>query len=189
MTIDILAALRAAAAAPASAARAGTDILADLAALDGPRGRSAPANPAQAPLSARPGGQGVRPSLRDAIEAQVAAANREARTNAERREPWPEHWWAGTDSADVSRCQMLWQEVLRHCLMSVTDDVLEAQRRGRPARPTWIGTPDFALVCDLAGFDSSAVAERVVARLRDPNGALTLRRHLAIAPRASEEQE
>ena len=36
---------------------------------------------------------------------------------------------------------------------------------------------------------ASAVAERLLARLREPNGAVALRRELVIAPRSSGEQE
>lgn len=189
MTIDILAALRAAAAAPAPVSQAGADILADLAALDAPRTRPARPRPHRAPHPTEPGGQGVRPSLRDMIEAQVAVANREATCEAERREPWPEHWWSGTDSADVVRCRTLWQEVLRQCLLSAIDVHLGAPISASGATPAWIGSPDFAMVCDLAGFEPSAVAERLLARLREPNGAVALRRELVVSPRRSGDQE
>ncbi|MGR3464267.1 hypothetical protein [Limimaricola sp.] len=189
MTIDILAALRAAADAPAPVSRAGTDILADLAALDTPRERPARPRLDRAPQPAEPGAQRVRPSLRDMIEAQVAVANREATCEAARREPWPEHWWTGTDSADVVRCRTLWQEVLRQCLLSAIDVHLGAPISASGATPTWIGSPDFAMVCDLAGFEPSAVAERLLARLREPNGAIALRRELVVAPRRSGDQE
>lgn len=189
MTIDILAALRAAAAAPAPVSRAGADILADLAAMDTPRKHPARPRPDKAPHPAEPGAQGIRPSLRDMIEEQVAVANREATCEAERREPWPEHWWAETDSADVARCRTLWQEVLRQCLMSAIDVQLGARISASRATPSWIGSPDFAIVCDLAGFEPSAVAERLLARLREPNGAVALRRELVVAPRSSGDQE
>ena len=182
MTIDILAALRAAAAAPVPTLTGAPDILADLAALDGSKARSG--------LQVAEDAKGnVRPSLRAQIEAGVEAANREATSEAERRMPWPEHWWAGTDSADVARCRTLWQEVLRQCLLSAIDVHLGAPISASGATPAWIGSPDFAMVCDLAGFEPSAVAERLLARLREPNGAVALRRELVVAPRRSGEQE
>ncbi len=182
MTIDILAALRAVAAAPVPASVGPSDILADLAALNDKRRQPGP----QAAPKAE---ESTRPSLQAQIEAQVKAANREATCEAERRMPWPEHWWVGTDSADVVRCRRLWQEVLRQCLMSAIDVQLGARISANGATPAWIGSPDFAIVCDLAGFEPSAVADRLLARLREPNGAVALRRELVIAPRSSGEQE
>lgn len=182
MTIDILAALRAAVAAPVPAPAGSSGILADLAALDGPKARSGQ-------QVAEETGGNVRSSLRAQLEAEVEAANREATSEAERRMPWPEHWWAGTDSADVVRCRTLWQEVLRQCLMSAIDVHLGAPISANGATPAWIGSTDFAMVCDLAGFEPSAVAERLRARLREPNGAVALRRELAVAPRSSGDQE
>lgn len=182
MTIDILAALRTAAAAPVPTPTGAPDILADLAALDGSKARSG--------LQVAEEAKGnVRPSLRAQIEAEVEAANREATSEAERRMPWPEHWWAGTDSADVVRCRTLWQEVLRQCLISAIDVHLGAPIRANDATPAWIGSRDFAFVCDLAGFEPSAVAERLLARLREPNGAIALRRELVVAPRSTGDQE
>ncbi|PHP28015.1 hypothetical protein [Limimaricola cinnabarinus] len=182
MTIDILAALRAAAAAPVSTPVGSSDILADLAALDGKRRQPSPQIASEA-------GDGPRRSLQLQIEARVEAANRKATCETERRMPWPEHWWAGTDSADVARCRTLWQEVLRQCLMSAIDVHLGAPIKANDATPAWIGSRDFAMVCDLAGFEPSAVAERLLARLREPNGAVALRRELVVAPRSSGDQE
>ncbi|WPY93177.1 hypothetical protein T8T21_08555 [Limimaricola variabilis] len=191
MTVDILAALRAVASRPVPASRPG-DLLSDLAKVAG-GGRLLPSPSAASPRLERTGpdempGRTAR-GLRQLIEAQVEADNRNATCEAERREPWPEHWWSGTDSADVVRCRTLWQEVLRQCLLSAIDVHLGAPISASGATPAWIGSPDFAMVCDFAGFEPSAVAERLLARLREPNGAFALRRELVVSPRRSGDQE
>ncbi|GAD55474.1 hypothetical protein [Limimaricola cinnabarinus] len=191
MTIDILAALRAVASRPVPAPRRG-DLLSDLAKVAGgdrllPSPPAAAADPERLGSAEKP--DRSRYGLRQMIEAQVAAANRDAACEAERRAPWAESWWSTTDSADVAHCQMLWQEVLRQCLMSAIDVHLGARISSSGATTAWIGSPDFAVVCDLAGFEPSAVAERLRARLREPNGAEALRQELAVAPRRSGDQE
>ena len=191
MTVDILAALRAVASRPVPAPRRG-GLLSDLAKVAG-RDRQLPPPSAASPGAERPGparkpDRTVR-GLRQLIEAQVEADTRNATCEAERRAPWPEQWWTHTDSADVARCRTLWQEVLRQCLLSAIDVHLGAPISASGATPAWIGSPDFAMVCDLAGFEPSAVAERLLARLREPNGAVALRRELVVAPRRSGDQE
>ncbi|WP_306131021.1 hypothetical protein [Roseovarius sp. MMSF_3350] len=71
-------------------------------------------------------------------------------------------------SADA--CRQLWCAVLQHGIATAlraiprTDRALVSSLEIQRAR-SWIGTPDFRLVCELAGIDPAYAAARVGLRL------------------------
>lgn len=133
--------------------------------------------------------------------AELRAAVAELGAAQPERAQWPERWWTDNDPDDGLRCRDMWAEALRICLIDICEQVCEdfaAQafwdgtpeplRHGRPrplVRMHWIGTPDFMMVCALAGLDGDAVAGRVKRQMQTAQGAADLGRALSSAVRSS----
>lgn len=88
---------------------------------------------------------------------------------------WPEEWFSsGADSQDVARCRALFQTRLALKLDDVVHVYLrrqgatdKAMHPNGPRSVDWVGSRDFHLDCEAAGFDGHAVADRMRVVLSD----------------------
>lgn len=94
------------------------------------------------------------------------------------RMPWPESWFSTNDPADGARCRHLWAAVLTSCLIGALTDRLDRKRRA-DVPESWIGSASFHMICEMAGFDSRAIEDRVRDKMATDEGAEYLRRDLS----------
>jgi hypothetical protein len=111
-----------------------------------------------------------RPDLR-AMCAEQCAADPD-------RLPWPDEWFAQTDSGQAQACRQLWGAVLLACVRDVLglDDKMARQIgyvRGSVS-DSFFHTRDFHTICACAGFDGVALAERLTDPARRPQIAEAL---------------
>ena len=82
------------------------------------------------------------------------------------RAPWPADFFSSADPGEAERCRRLWCAILA---TNAKEGIRAAVRRlsGMPttaalaACESWIGSRDFMQVCDLAGLDGRALADRI----------------------------
>lgn len=86
------------------------------------------------------------------------------------RLPWPDDWFAHTDSGQIAACRGLWNSVLLSCIRSVFGalGVGEEQAGNKRLEASWIGSRDFHMVCALCGLDGVAVQSRLRRMASDP---------------------
>jgi hypothetical protein len=102
----------------------------------------------------------------------------------EERLPWPDDWATSRDPADAYRCRAMWCSVLIYCLTSMLTELLQHRsvfveerrnqstlRDGAAVGPGWVGSRDFHMICALAGFDGTAMKERLLRAMETPQGA------------------
>jgi hypothetical protein len=102
----------------------------------------------------------------------------------EERLPWPDDWAISRDPADAYRCRAMWCGVLIACLTSMLTAYLQPRTlRGQERRsqstlrdgpdigPGFVGSRDFHMICALAGFDGTAMKERLLRAMETPQGA------------------
>ncbi|EYD71786.1 hypothetical protein [Limimaricola hongkongensis] len=110
-------------------------------------------------------------------EASAPIAAGSASPEAERM-PWPNSWFSTNDPADGARCRNLWASVLTSCLIGALTDRLDRKRRA-DVPESWIGSASFQMICEMAGFDATAIEDRVRAKMETDEGAEYLRRDLS----------
>lgn len=78
------------------------------------------------------------------------------------RMPWAESWFDQTDPGEIAACRKLWCSVLLSCIRAALGLEVGVDQRNCKAIPlSWIGSKDFHIVCALAGFDGTAIADRL----------------------------